>query len=65
MDELLNRAKLNQDDLLPTVHGINLTSTISSDEYKLLELDQEKLKYLMEGNRLEMKINQTFSFFKY
>jgi hypothetical protein len=51
VDDLIDKAKINKQDLMPVVQNIHLTSGISSDEYKLLELDQEKLAYLLEGNR--------------
>lgn len=60
-DELAQRAKLNQSEMLPLVQGIRLNNTISSEEYKLLEVDPEKLAYLLDGHRLSNV--QTFLFF--
>ena len=59
VDDLVDKAKLNKDDLMPLVQNVNLTNTIANDEYRLMELDQEKLNYLLEGNSLIIRGNNT------
>jgi len=51
----LEKSKLTKDDFLPTVQNIYLSGSIACEEYKLLELDQEKIDYLLEGNRLVIR----------
>ena len=51
VDELVEKAKLNKNELYPSVQNIYLGGSLANDEFKLLEVDEEKLKYLLEGNR--------------
>ncbi|CAF0865449.1 unnamed protein product [Brachionus calyciflorus] len=74
IDELLDKAKLNKEELEPFVQHIYLGNSVTlNEEYKLLELDEEKLNYLIEGNSLVIRgdesdnavcctQNSTFSF---
>jgi hypothetical protein len=48
---LLEKAKINECDLIPIVQNIYLGPNLTSDEYKLLEIDEDKLEYLKQGNR--------------
>lgn len=57
VDELVEKAKINREDLTPIVQNIYLTDSIASEEYKLLELDQAKLDYLLQGNRLVKSVD--------
>ena len=51
IDQLLTRAKLDKNEMLPLVQNVTFGSDIASDEYKLLELDNNMLDYLLQGNR--------------
>lgn len=74
LDELLDKAKLNKDELQPLVQHIYLSDSLTAnEEYKLLELDEDGLNYLLEGNSLVIRgsendnaicctTNSTFSF---
>lgn len=74
LDELLDKAKLNKDELKPLVQHIYLSDSLTAnEEYKLLELDEDGLNYLLEGNSLVIRgsendnavcctTNSTFSF---
>lgn len=74
LDELIEKAKLNKDELEPLVQHIYLSDSLTAnEEYKLLELDEDSLDYLLEGNSLIIRgcendnaicctKNSTFSF---
>lgn len=59
VNELLDKAKLNKNDLKPTVQNIYLGKSIASDEIKLIELDEAKIQYLIDGNSLIIRGNDT------
>lgn len=59
VDKLLHRANINQNDLKPLVQNVYFGNTIVSDEYKILQVDQPMLDYLMEGNSLIIRGNET------
>ena len=50
VDEMLFRAKLSASELKSTAQSIYLSKNVASDEYKLMELDADKLNYLLSGN---------------
>ena len=52
MDRLLGAARLEKDDFHPIAQTIYLGSNIASDDLKLLEVDEENLNFLLDGNRL-------------
>ncbi len=51
VDRLLDAARLDKDDFYPNVQTIYLGSNITNDDLKLLEVDEENLNFLLEGNR--------------
>ncbi len=51
VNELIEKAKLNKNELKPLVQNIYLAKSLAADDIKLLELDEEKLQYLLERNR--------------
>ena len=51
VDELLEKANLNAGELMPLVQNVYLTKTIAADDLTLMQLDEAKLQYLLEGNR--------------
>lgn len=56
LDELIDKAKLNKDDLEPLVQHIYLSDSLTeNEEYKLLEMDEDGLNYLLEGNSLVIR----------
>lgn len=59
IDQLLTRAKLDKNDMLPLVQNICFGSDIASDELKLMEVDKNMLEYLLEGNSLVIRGNPT------
>lgn len=50
-DKVLDAAKLDKNDYLPITQSIYLSKHIANDDLKLLEIDEENLNYLLEGNR--------------
>lgn len=53
LDELIDKAKLNKEELESLVQHIYLSDSLTAnEEYKLLELDEDSLDYLLEGNSL-------------
>jgi len=54
IDELLMRAKLDKNEMLPLVQSVCFSNNIASDELKLLEVDNNMLDYLLDGNRLNI-----------
>ena len=51
VDQLIEKAKLNKNELYPLVQSIYLGKNLAADDLKLMEIDEEKLNYLLEGNR--------------
>lgn len=47
---MLLRAKISTSELKSTAQSIYLSKNVASDEYKLMELDADKLNYLLDGN---------------
>ena len=47
---MLVRAKVSTDELKSTAQSIYLSKNVASDEFKLMEIDADKLSYLLEGN---------------
>lgn len=60
IDELIEKAKLNKEELTPFIQHIYLGDSVTAnDEYKLLELDEDKLDYLLDGNSLVIRGSET------
>lgn len=51
---MLTKATIDKNEIKPLAQSIFLSKNITSDEYKLLELDEEKLNYLLEGKRFQI-----------
>ena len=51
IDQLVEKAKLNKNELYPIVQTFYLGKNLAADNLKLMEIDEEKLNYLLEGNR--------------
>jgi len=51
IDQLVDKAKLNKNELYPIVQTVYLGKNLAADNLKLMEIDEEKLNYLLEGNR--------------
>jgi len=51
IDQLVEKAKLNKNELYPIVQTVYLGKNLAADNLKLMEIDEEKLNYLLEGNR--------------
>jgi hypothetical protein len=73
VDELAEKAKLDKNELYPVVQSVFLGNNLAADDLKLMEIDEEKLNYLLEGNDLIIRgdnnenavccsNNSTFSF---
>lgn len=52
VDDLVQNAKLDKSDLLPGVQCIYFSSSLNSNDFKLLEVDQAILDGLLSGERL-------------
>ena len=50
-EELLLKAKLERNELMPLVQNVYLGSNVSADEIKLIELDEKTLNNILEGKR--------------
>jgi sister chromatid cohesion protein DCC1 len=56
----MEKAKLNKNELEPLIQHIYLgSSVLANEEYKLLEMDEEKLNYLLDGNSLIIRGGET------
>ena len=51
-EKILDAAKLDKNDYLPTILSIYIGNDISNEDLKLLEVDEKTLGYLLNGNRL-------------
>jgi hypothetical protein len=47
----VDKAKLNKNELYPIVQTVYLGKSLAADDLKLMEIDEDKLNYLLEGNR--------------
>ena len=47
----MDKAKLNKNELYPIVQTVYLGKSLAADDLKLMEIDEDKLNYLLEGNR--------------
>lgn len=55
VEDMLTKATIDKNEIKPLAQSIFLSKNITSDEYKLLELDEDKLNYLLEGKRLVIR----------
>ena len=55
VDQLIDKAKLNKGELYPLVQSIYMGKNLAADDLKLMEIDEDKLNYLLEGNSLVIR----------
>lgn len=49
VDELIEKANINKNDLIPIVQNIYLGNTLAADDLKVLEVEENMLNKLLEG----------------
>ncbi len=52
-EKILEVAKLQKADYLSTVTGVYIGNDINNEDMKLMEIDEQNLQYLLDGNRFD------------
>jgi hypothetical protein len=50
VDELIEKANINKNDLIPIIQNIYLGNTLAADDLKVLEVEDEMLNKLLDGD---------------
>jgi hypothetical protein len=50
VDQLIEKANINKNDLIPIVQNIYLGNTLAADDLKVLEIEESMLNKLLDGD---------------
>ena len=50
VDQLIEKANINKNDLIPIVRNIYLGNTLAADDLKVLEIEESMLNKLLDGD---------------